>query len=82
MTLDERLNKLEDQIRSLKETINHNNQVARQAKQALETKIASLQNQIVEMGKPRNEAFTDLFGADLVIFDSEERGYRFDFSGF
>ena len=49
MTVDERINNLEDQIRSLKETMNFNTKVARQIKKKQEEEIAALKKDVYEL---------------------------------
>lgn len=46
MTIDERQNNLEDQIRELKKTINHNNDVSRKVINKLNDLISGLQTQV------------------------------------
>ena len=49
MTIDERLNNLEDQIRRIKDIINGNNEVARKLNVQLREQVKALQDQITEL---------------------------------
>lgn len=53
MTLDERLNNLEDQIKKIEDTIKHNNQTARKVNESFVTQLKSL-NTAVEALKVKN----------------------------
>lgn len=63
MTTDERLNAFEDQIRKLKETINHNNGIHRKVVAGLELKIKDLNTRIdsIKIQDPM-AGFSDIFG--------------------
>lgn len=68
MTIDERLNDLEDQIRKIKEAINSNNNVARQISSSLQKSIASLQlsiEQIKTQSTATNVNMGDIFGGNF-----------------
>lgn len=64
MTLDERLNQLEDEIRNLKQTINHNNKVSRALNQNLKSQLTDAFKQIQELktqSTAKNAGMDDIF---------------------
>ena len=64
MTLDERMNQLEDEIRRLKDTINHNNKVARAIKEKQDARIEELEKKLSNTSQP-NYNFNDIFGGGV-----------------
>lgn len=62
MTLDERMNDLEDQIRKMKLTINENNRVARRVKTRMDDEMAALSKRVQALESAPNSqvAFDDI----------------------
>lgn len=65
MTTDERLNDLEDQIKSLKKIINHNNDIARKLNTNIKEQLTKLNTTLEEVkvaATAKNAGMGDFFG--------------------
>ena len=63
MTLDERMNQLEDQLKKMKEVMNHNNSVHRTVVNDMRAKIQELQTKVNQLSvrNSTGDVFGDLF---------------------
>lgn len=63
MTVDERLNEMEDRLRIITDAINHNNKITRDALTRIGEQLKYIQAQIDEMKvKNKTSVFDDIFG--------------------
>ena len=68
MTIDERLNKLEDEISEIKKIINHNNQISRTISTKISETLIGFQKQIDQIktqSTATNVNMGDIFGVNF-----------------